>query len=294
MPPTPSPRSPRKIRRDIKLDAVNEAPVSPEKDEQQHPSTSTHASTAAPHPFYYPNPAYGPPPYTPSPPMTPQPPMFMYPPVMPLYGHVQQHQGATYVYTNGYIPANTPVILVPMHTVMASVPPPMPPPVVPQSAPSTVHSVGSDSGFIDYNHPFLVVIERNVFKNWFDSNVPEVMRGVRMKKYKSIESFTHWTMAKKKFHQFKIFILIRVTDVRNLLNEVINRIPGASRVVKGIYAYEHLFSGEPGKSLKAISDSIREDPRVQVSEKLEEACSFAVSALENYSSPSNTAIHLSQ
>ncbi|KAF4708336.1 hypothetical protein FOZ63_012344, partial [Perkinsus olseni] len=102
-------------------------------------------------------------------------------------------------------------------------PPPSPPVTHPPSGPQSLrsvrtHSVASEASF-DGTRPVTVCIDRNVFKSWFDTdairyeklervcgqsnappsarlnllNVPEFQQ-LRVKRYRTIDSFVHWMM----------------------------------------------------------------------------------------------------
>lgn len=207
-------------------------------------------------------------------------PMMM--PMAPLYGQVQPHSvpGTTIVYTSGPIPPNTTSIIF-VNTagpaVVASTP--SPPPV---SMIGSNSSVSSDP--VTANQPLVVFIERNAFKHWFESNVPEIVRELpfKVKRYKSVETFLHWLTSRKKYEQLELNILMRVTEINRLLTDAKN--------VKSlrIFAYEHLFdlSQQPGKSTRFDADSVssRRDfdvSRLAVCHCLEEACRKLVASHPN-------------
>ena len=192
-------------------------------------------------------------------------------PVTTMYGQIHQQPGstATVVYTSGPIPQNTTsIIFVPMGTPSPPPPPPTPPPEVGSNSSEVSES-------IRWNQPLIVFIERNVFKQWFETNMPPTMRQLpfRLKRYKSIETFLHWLTSRKKYESLELIILVRVTEIHRLLGEV--------KHLKNyrVFGYEHLFdvSQQPGNSLRFISDDLAKldgggGARVNVSHCLEEAC----------------------
>ncbi|EER16587.1 hypothetical protein Pmar_PMAR017475 [Perkinsus marinus ATCC 50983] len=137
-----------------------------------------------------------------------------------MYGHIRRHPTATIVYTTSPIPQDTTsIILVPMangnqsgghHPAVPIIgsypipqfdnnngPPPSPPVTHPPSGPQSLrsvrtHSVASEASF-DGTRPVTVCIDRNVFKSWFDTDVPEFQQ-LRVKRYRTIDSFVHWMM----------------------------------------------------------------------------------------------------
>jgi hypothetical protein len=126
------------------------------------------------------------------------------------------------------------------------------------------------------NLPVAVFIERNAFKQWFDGNAPGVLHELplRIKRYKSVETFMHWLCSKKKYDSIELAILIRVTEVPRLLREVKNL------KTLHIFAYEHLLdpSQQPGKSARNLlseAASTRKDfdaQRLVVCTCLAQAC----------------------
>ncbi|KAF4683073.1 hypothetical protein FOZ60_009698 [Perkinsus olseni] len=97
------------------------------------------------------------------------------------------------------------------------------------------HSVASEASF-DGTRPVTVCIDRNVFKSWFDTDVPEFQQ-LRVKRYRTIDSFVHWMMkyCKRKSIYHGLFILIRVTEAEKLLDVLTRLIPTWHNVVMGIY-----------------------------------------------------------
>lgn len=195
-------------------------------------------------------------------------------PVTTLYGRVHPHQGATVVYTSGPIPANTTsIILVPMGT-------PSPSPVTPRVN-GSISSENSESLWLS-NQPVAIFIERNVFKQWFEGNIPSAMRDLpfRVKRYKSTETFMHWLSSRKRYEQLELILLVRVTEVAKLLSEVKN----TNLKNFKIYGYEHLFdvSEQPGKSLRCVSEDLAKlEPgngptRINLFHSLQEACSAII------------------
>ena len=222
---------------------------------------------------------------TPSQPAYPSPngpmmyPYFYTPMLIPaVYGHVQsQHpNGTTVVYTSGPIPINTnSIVLVPMATMT-----PSPPPMTPSTTlAGSGSSVSSDPVSLD--QPVVVFIERNAFKPWFETNVPSIMQQlpIRLKRYKSVETFMHWLTARKKYESLELNVLIRVTEVNRLLSEVKN-----TRHLR-VFSYEHLFdrTDQPKRSARVAfiePESLRKDfdqQRLVMSNCLEEACGKLVS-----------------
>jgi hypothetical protein len=209
---------------------------------------------------------------------------FMYPyvyapmmvPVPSVYGQIQPHtgNGATVVYTSGPIPANTTsIIFVPMTQAPSNSIPSQP------MTPSTCmtgcgSSVSSEPVCSD--QPMVVFIERNSFKPWFEGNVPGIMQNLplRLKRYKSVETFVHWLTSRKKYATLELSILIRVTEINRLLSEVKN-----VKTLR-IFAYEHLFdpTQQPSRSTRTLfteTDCMRKDfdqQKLVVSNCLEEAC----------------------
>ena len=206
-------------------------------------------------------------------------------PATTLYGNIHQDSQSTIVYTSGPIPPNTTsIILVPMQSGYVGYNP-TPSPV---SAPS-VRLNGSissgDNSVYAPNQPLVVFIERNVFKHWFDANVPACMGQLpRVKRYKSVETFMHWLTSKMKFLGLKLILLIRVTEVSKLINELAKQFPTSvmhSRVLKNVFTYEHLFnvSDQPGKCLKIVSEELARDNKFSVSHCLEDACKLALESI---------------
>ncbi|KAF4651864.1 hypothetical protein FOZ61_007506 [Perkinsus olseni] len=191
-----------------------------------------------------------------------------YQPQAHMYGHIRQHPTATIVYTTSPIPQDTTsIILVPMANGHqggppavpmvggyplpqfdnggsfiegSDCPPPSPPVTHPPSGPQSLrsvrtHSVASEASF-DGTRPVTVCIDRNVFKSWFDTDVPEFQQ-LRVKRYRTIDSFVHWMMkyCKRKSIYHGIFILIRVTEAEKLLDVLTRLIPTWHNVVMGIY-----------------------------------------------------------
>lgn len=198
-------------------------------------------------------------------------------PLPAVYGQIQPHQssGATVVYTSGPIPANTTsIIFLPMGGSRPS--------MVPSTLPGTPStcfagsgsSVSSESVLSD--QPLVVFIERNSFKPWFEGNIPSIMQQLplRLKRYKSVETFVHWLTSRKKYATLELCILIRVTEINRLLSEVKN-----VKTLR-VFAYEHLFdpSQQPSRSSRTAfteTDCVRKDfdhQRLILSNCLEEAC----------------------
>jgi hypothetical protein len=119
-------------------------------------------------------------------------------------------------------------------------------------------SVNSDvSAFSDFP---TVLIERNAFKHWFEGNRPDMMEKLpfKLKRYKSVETFTHWLESRKRFESSELNVLIKVTDVWRLLAAV------KSAKNLRILAYEHLFdptqkAGKSARVLLSEADSLRKD-----------------------------------
>ena len=202
------------------------------------------------------------------------PPMLM--PLSTLYGQLQVNaaNGSTVIFTSAPIPPNTTsIVLVPVLV-------PNPAMNAPASQTPNVSvfrsgsSVSSEASSV--NQPVAVFIERNAFKQWFDGNAPAVLQELplRIKRYKSVETFMHWLCSKKKYDSIELAILIRVTEVPRLLREVKN--------LKNlrIFAYEHLLdpSQQPGKSARNLvseAESTRKDfdpQRLVVCTCLAQAC----------------------
>ena len=105
-----------------------------------------------------------------------------------------------------------------------------------------------------------VLIERNAFKQWFEGYTPDLMKKLpfKLKRYKSIQTFTHWLESHKRLGSLELNILIKVTEVPRLLGEV------KSAKNLRIFAYEHLLDPrqQPGKSARVLiseADSLRKD-----------------------------------
>ena len=225
-------------------------------------------------------------------------------PTTTLYGNIHQHQSATVVYTSGPIPANTTsIIIVPMHAEGH----PVQSPPFPVSTPSpvsrtfssvspgvngSISSENSGSLLSQYmTQPLIVLIERNAFKHWFDSNMPQVLSQLpRVKRYKSIETFMHWLTSKRKHAELKLIMLVRVTEMNKLISELNKEFPSSvmnSKILKNVFTYEHLFdlADQPGKSLKAVSDELVRTNRFSVSHCLEDACKLALESLASAVGP---------
>ncbi|KAF4660842.1 hypothetical protein FOL47_006936 [Perkinsus chesapeaki] len=237
---------------------------------------------------------------------------------LPMYGHIRHHPTATIVYTTSPIPQDTTsIILVPMSNphqqgagrpagipiMPLAYPPPMPaqfdtsyfdggdysppsppithPPSGPQSLRSVrTHSVASEASF-DGTRPVTVCVDRNAFKSWFDTDVPEFQQ-LRVKRYRTIDSFVHWMMkyCKRKSIYHGLYILVRVTDAEKLLEVLTRLIPTWHSVVMGIYVYEQ-SRGKVGKPLQrrvAQHLPIRHDPRVTIVDTLAETCRLAIAS----------------
>jgi hypothetical protein len=157
---------------------------------------------------------------------------------------------------------------------------PSPPPVTPRVN-GSISSENSESLWLS-NQPVVIFIERNVFKQWFEGNVPSAMRDLpfRVKRYKSTETFMHWLSSRKRYEQLELILLVRVTEVAKLLNEVRN----TNLKNFKIYGYEHLFdaSEQPGKSLRCVSEDLAKlEPgngptRINLFHSLQEACSAII------------------
>lgn len=204
-------------------------------------------------------------------------------PVTTLYGQVQGQQmaGATVVYTSGVIPPNTTsIIFIPVPGQVA----PGVTSFTPSPPPRGVTPPSECSEPIRLDQPLVVVIERNVFKQWFDVHMPAIMREIphRVKRYKSVETFLHWLSSRKKYEQLDLNILIRITEVGKLMSEAKNM-----RNFR-IFSYEHLLDPKElpaGKSLRDLAipnrKEISDSQRVSVCRCLEEACRKLLAALKS-------------
>lgn len=204
------------------------------------------------------------------------PPMMLYP-ATTMYGQVQplganHSPGATVIYTSGPISSgNGAIILVPMggHACIKETKPP--------GDSSACHSAVTTS---DTAGTFLVLIERNVFKHWFDGNMSkELTQFPKIKRFKSSETFMHWVLTKRRLISESNFsILMRVTEIRNLMSELGKYFPNSvinSRITKSIFAYEHLFASEkPSKTI--WKNSLPSE--IKVSHCLGDACALAGTA----------------
>ena len=209
------------------------------------------------------------------------PPTYMYSAIPTVYGQVQPHNipGSIVVYLSSPLPAQiSSIILVP----------PTSEPLLPTATP-TEDACSSAEG----SSPLTVLIERNVFKQWLDHNVPESLtRFPRLKRYKSVETFMHWITAKKKHWEVPITILIRVTEVRNLLSELRKEFSPSvisQKILRNVFAYEHLFSlssdsaqnvsgGKSTSRSTAPPVSLTEEG-INLSHSLDDACKAALSTV---------------
>lgn len=180
-----------------------------------------------------PTPAYCPPTPVAFPVFSPQ---YMYSSVPTLYGqlHPHPHPGSIIIYTSAAIPPNTTSIIL------------IPPSQVTTCPNTTGLPEDACSSTADGTSPLTILIERNAFKQWLDQNVPEsVSKFPRLKRYKSVETFMRWITARKKNWDIPLTIIMRVTEVRNLLSELGKEFPSSiisQKILRNIYAYEHLFS----------------------------------------------------
>jgi hypothetical protein len=209
-----------------------------------------------------------------------------------VFGQVQSQlpNGTTVVYTSSPIPMNTSsILLIPAAPPAGCIPPVTGPMSPTQTVTASSSSVSSDPASLDKR--LVVFIERNSFKPWFESNLPSIMQQlpVRLKRYKSVETFMHWLNSRKKYESLELNVLIRVTEINRLLSEV-----KSVRNLK-VFAYQHLFdrSESPLKSTRAITletDTFRKDfdhqQRLVLSNCLEEACGKLV-AFEQSPMPPN-------
>ncbi len=133
-----------------------------------------------------------------------------------------------------------------------------------QGESQSLRSVASDMS-VDPQQPVVVCIDRNAHKEWFDENVPS-LRTARLKRYKTVETFMHFMekFAKKKVVRLRLFMLIRITDVEKLFNEINNKAPHCLRCFRGIYVYERCFAGGSTKSIKQIPDNIKNHENLKI------------------------------
>jgi hypothetical protein len=131
--------------------------------------------------------------------------------------------------------------------------------------------VASDMS-VDPQQPVMVCIDRNAHKEWFDENVPS-LRMARIKRYKTVETFMHFMekFAKRKIVRLRVFMLIRITDVEKLLNEITTKAPHCLRCFKGIYVYERCFAGGSTKSIKQIPENIKNHENLKMFSSVEQA-----------------------
>lgn len=199
---------------------------------------------------------------------------FCYPHVTSVYGHVHVYQNSTVViHTSAPIPPDTTVIY-------------LVPPVHPQiSTPTTVATEDTCSS-VDSAQPVTILIERNSFKQWLDQNIPEsILQFPRLKRYKSVETFMHWITAKKKHLDLPLTILIRVTEVRNLLSELGKEFPQSiitQKILRNIFAYEHLFNLTTHTPTTTTSRSSKSnEDSINISHCLEDACRTAIASMRD-------------
>ena len=147
----------------------------------------------------------------------------------------------------------------------------------------SLRSVASDlsSALEGANQGLVVVVDRNAHKEWFDEHVPSLQAG-RIKRYKTVETFMHFLekFAKKKVVRLKLYMLIRITDVEKLLNEVNTKAPHCMRCFRGIYVYERCFAGGSTKSIKQIPESVRNTENVKMFASVELAYENAQADLD--------------
>jgi uncharacterized damage-inducible protein DinB len=119
-------------------------------------------------------------------------------------------------------------------------------------------------------------VDRNAHKTWFDDHIP-CLRKIKVKRYKTVETFMHFLekYAKRRFVKLRLFMLVRITDVEKLIEEVNKKAPAASKAFRGIYVYERCFAGNSGKSIKQVPESIRALENVSFHDSLENACKRA-------------------
>jgi hypothetical protein len=191
---------------------------------------------------------------------------YMYAAMPVVYGQVHPHSipGTVTIFLSTPLPPSLSSIVL--------VPPTVP---VPSPEPSE-DTCSSVAGSV----PLTVLIERNVFKQWLDQNIPEsVAKFPRLKRYKSVETFMHWITAKKKQWDVPITILIRMTEVRNLLSELRKEFSSSvisQKILRNIFAYEHLFSLNGGSTECGKSTLRNSEDGVNVSHCLEDACRSAL------------------
>jgi hypothetical protein len=196
----------------------------------------------------------------------------MYPPMMMcpathMYGQAvpsPNNPHATVIHISGQItPGTGAIILVP-----SGLP-------VNESAPHSEcpSTVSGETG------PIVCLIERNVFKQWFDGTAPSELREFpRVKKYKGAETFMHWLQGKKRlFWDSKLIVLIRMAEVKNLIAELGKHFPEsaiAPRVAKRVFAFEHLYMPDSPSTPLHPTDPILRD--INISRCLDEACRAAL------------------
>lgn len=215
-----------------------------------------------------PNPTYCPPTPVAFPVFNPQ---YMYSSVPTLYGQVHSHTvpGSIILYTSSAIPPNTTSIIL------------IPPPQPLTTCPSTT-GLPEDACSSTSETSLTILIERNAFKQWLDSNVPKsVSEFPRLKRYKSVETFMRWITAKKKHWDIPLTIIMRVTEVRNLLSELGKEFPPSiisQRVLRNIYAYEHLFSLASTTTAPSLTARWSPPAGINISHCLDDACKLALLA----------------
>ena len=127
------------------------------------------------------------------------------------------------------------------------------------------------------------MVDRNVHKDWFDENMPPCLRTVRAKRYKTVDVLLHFfeRFSKRRSITLKLFVLVRITDVEKLVEEVGKRVPHANKGIKGVFVYERCFAGSSGKSVKSVPESIRALEHISFHDSLETACQKAIEAMRS-------------
>ena len=163
------------------------------------------------------------------------------------------------------------------YAIMQQAPPS--PMTYPPSVTHSLPSVTSDAS-VDPNQPILLCVDRNAHKQWFDEQIP-CLRRVKVKRYKTVETFMHFLekYAKRRIVKLRLFMLVRISDVEKLIEEVNKKVPNAAKAFRGIYVYERCFASTSTKSIKQVPESIRALENVSFHDSLENACKRAHEAM---------------